>query len=151
MKSIGPALCFVAFCAVSLGAQSTAQTTQTERKSKIEVKGGKDLTVTGCVEPSAGDSGFMLTHAADKTGALHSYMLVSDDPDLAKHVGHRVQISGKAADQGDATIKTETKTKRKMDAGDDKETHSKSEVRGDLRGVPYLSVKSVKMIAAACP
>jgi hypothetical protein len=151
MKPLGPALCFVALCAAAVGAQTTAQTTETENKSKIAVKGGKDVLVTGCLEPSAGNGGFMLTHAADKTGALHSYMLVSDDADLAKHVGHRVQISGRAADQGDATIKTETKTKRKTESGDDKETHSKSEVRGDLTGVPFLSVKSVKMIAAACP
>jgi hypothetical protein len=151
MKSIGPALCFVAICAAALGAQTTAQTTETETKSKVAVKGGKDLLVTGCVEPTAGASGFMLTHAADKNGALHSYMLVSDDDDLSKHVGHRVQVSGRAADQGDATLKTETKSKKKMESGDNKETHSKSEVRGDLSGLPFLSVKSVKMIAAACP
>jgi hypothetical protein len=151
MKTICAAVSLVFACAAAVAAQTTAQSTQTESKSKIEVKGGKDLTLTGCIEPSAGDSGFMLTHAADKTGALHSYMLVSDDADLAKHVGHRVQISGRAADQGDATIRTQTTTKRKRDPGDDKETHSKSEVRGDLTGVPFLSVKSVKMIAAACP
>jgi hypothetical protein len=151
MKPLGPALCFVALCAAAVGAQTTAQTTETENKSKIAVKGGKDIEVTGCIEPSAADSRYMLTHVADKTGARHSYMLVSDEADLSKHVGHRVQISGRAADQGDATIKMETTTKRKTDSGDDKETHSKSEVRGDLSGVPFLSVKSVKMIAAACP
>jgi hypothetical protein len=149
MKSIGPALCFLCIGAAALGAQT--QTNERETKSKIAVKGGKDVLVTGCIEPSSGDNGYMLTHAADKNGALHSYMLVSDDGDLSKHVGHRVQISGKAADQGDATIKTETKTKTKAEPGDDRERHSKSEVRGDLAGVPFLSVKSVKMIAAACP
>jgi hypothetical protein len=151
MKPIVPALCFVVIGVTALGAQSTAQTTATETKSKIAVKGGKDVLVTGCVEPTTSGSGYMLTNAADKSGALHSYMLVTDDADLSKHVGHRVQISGKAADQGDATVKTETKTKKKMEPGDDKETHSKSEVRGDLSGVPFLSVKSVKMIAASCP
>ena len=147
MKSIVPVLCFVAICAAPLG----AQTTQTESKSKIAIKGGKDVLVTGCVEPLASGDGYMLTNVADKTGALHSYMLVSDDDDLSKHVGHRVQISGKAADQGDATVKSETKTTQKVEHGDDKETHHKSEVRGDLAGVPFLGVKSVKMIAASCP
>jgi hypothetical protein len=147
MKSIGPALCLSVMCAAALG----AQTTETETKSKIAVKDGKDVQVTGCIEPTAGGTGFMLTNAADKTGALHSYMLVSDEIDLSKHVGQRVQISGKAADRGDAKIKTETKTKTKVESGDDKETRSKSEVRGNLSGMPFLGVKSVKMIAAACP
>jgi hypothetical protein len=149
MKSLGAAFCFVCIGAVGLGAQATAQTSETETKSKIAVKGGKEVTVTGCIEPSASE-GFMLTHVADKSGALHSYMLVSEENDLSKHVGHRVQISGRAADQGDATIKTETTTKKKLEPGDSKETHHKSEVRGDLAGVPFLSVDSVKMIAAAC-
>jgi hypothetical protein len=92
----------------------------------------------------------MLTNVADTTGALHSYVLVSDDTDLSKHVGHRVQIDGKAADRGDGKIKTETKTKMKVD-GDDKETKAKSEVKGDLAGLPYLGVKSLKMVAASCP
>jgi hypothetical protein len=147
MKSIGPALCLSAMCAAALG----AQTAETQTKSKIAVKDGKDVQVTGCIEPTTGGTGFMLTNVADKTGALHSYMLTSDEIDLSKHVSQRVQINGKAADQGDAKIKTETKTKTKVESGDDKETRSKSEVRGDLSGMPFLGVKSVKMIAASCP
>jgi hypothetical protein len=148
MKTIGTAVCFAAVCAVALG----AQTSQTETKSKIKIKDGKDVLVTGCVEPNATGKSFMLTNVADKTGALHSYMLVSDDnDDLSKHVGHRVQINGKATDKGDAKIETETSTKTKVEHGDDKETHSKSEMKGDLAGMPFLGVKSVKMIAAACP
>jgi hypothetical protein len=146
MKSIGLVFCFVCLCAALLA----AQTSERESKSKIVVKGGKDILVTGCVEPTASGDGYILTNAADKTGALHSYVLVSDDADLSKHVGHRVQINGKAADQGDAKVETETKTKTKAEHGD-KETQHKAEVRGDLAGVPFLGVKSVKMIAAACP
>jgi hypothetical protein len=134
---------------VLTAATMAAQTKEVETKSKVAVKGGDDVLVTGCVEPSA--TGFILTHVADKSGALHSYMLVSDDADLSKHVGHRVQISGKAADRGDATVKTETKTKTKVENGEDKESKSKSEVKGDLARVPFLGVKSVKMIAASCP
>jgi hypothetical protein len=147
MKLVGMALYLATVCSAGLG----AQTSQTETKSRITVKDGKEVTVTGCVEPMASGTGFMLTNVADKTGALHSYMLVSDDADLSKHVGHRVQLSGKVTDRGDAKIEMETKTKTKMEHGDDKETHSKSEVRGDAHGLPYLGVKSVKMIAAVCP
>jgi ribosomal 50S subunit-associated protein YjgA (DUF615 family) len=62
-----------------------------------------------------------------------------------------MQLSGKITDRGDAKIEVETKTKTKVEDGDDKKTHSKSEMKGDMAGVPYLGVKSMKMIAAACP
>jgi len=143
---IAPALCLSMLCAATVGAQSQAESRET--KSKIEVRGGKEVQVTGCIEPTA--KGYMLTKTADKEGALHSYLLVSEDVDLSKHVGHLVQITGNATDRGDAKLKTETKTKTKVEHGDDKETVSKSEVKGDLTGLPFLGVKSVKMIAAAC-
>ena len=95
------AACLAACCAVGVAAQTTEQTT----KSKLSVKDGKDVTVTGCVEPMASGTGYMLTNVADKRGALHSYMLVSDDVDLTKHVGQRVEIKGKATDRGDQRIR----------------------------------------------
>jgi hypothetical protein len=147
MKLIGATLCAVAVCAVGLGAQSSEQTT----KTKITIKDGKEVSVTGCVQAMADGAQYVLTNVADKTGAMHSYILVSEDVDLSKHVGERVVISGKAADRGDGKVETETKTKTKVEHGDDKETHSKAEVSGDLAHMPYLGVKSVKMIAASCP
>jgi hypothetical protein len=147
MKLISATFCIAAICAVGLGAQTSESTT----KTKIEIKNGKDVTVTGCVKPGATGTEYMLTNVADNTGALHSYILVSDDDNLSKHVGHRVQIEGKAADRGDGKVKTETKTTMKVEHGDDKETKAKSEVKGDLAGLPYLGVKSLKMIAASCP
>jgi len=146
MKFIG-AVALSAACAVGLNAQTTEQKT----KSKITVKDGKEVTVTGCVQPTASGTGFMLTDAADKSGRVHSYMLVSDDADLSKHVGHRVEIKGKATDRGEAKIKTESETKTKVEHGDDKETRGKTELKGDLSGLPFLGVKEVRMIAAACP
>jgi hypothetical protein len=142
---------FEVFCtvmvvsAIGLG----AQTSQTDTKSTVTVKDGKSVTVTGCVAPTSGGTGFMLTNVADKSGALHNYMLVSDDKDLAKHVGHRVRIEGKATDRGDGKVEIETKTKTKVEDGDDKKTTSKAEIEGN--GPSYLGVRSVKMIAAVCP
>jgi hypothetical protein len=146
MKLICTAICLVGL-ATSLG----AQTTRTETKSKVSVKSGDSVRVTGCVEPRADGSGFMLTNVADKTGALHNYILVSDDGDLPKHVGHRVQISGRVTDRGDGKVKTETTTKTKVEHGDDRETTRKSEFKGDASVLPYLGVSSLKMIAAVCP
>jgi len=135
--------CFVAAGAVALGAQSDG----TRTKTKVEVKDGKDVKVTGCVEAHA-LGGYILTNVADKSGALHRYMLVSDSENFAKQVGHRVQIEGKATDRdhGKVEITSESKT-----PGVEQDTHTKFEANGDLSGMPYLGVEHMKMIAASCP
>jgi hypothetical protein len=100
MKLIGVLLCVTATAVCS--ANLYAQTSETEMKSKITIKQGKVVTVTGCVAPAARGAGYILTNVADKKGALPDYVLVSDGNDLAKHVGDRVQLHGKVTDQGDA-------------------------------------------------
>jgi hypothetical protein len=139
MMKIPTLTCVLAVAgAISLGAQSSETTT----KTKIDVKDGKDVKVTGCVEAGAG-SGYVLTNVADKGGALHSYTLVSDGDDFSKVVGQRVQIEGTVADRSHG--KVEIKTETKVD-GPGKDTHSKVEGSG-----PYLGVKHLKKIAASCP
>ena len=138
MKLTTLTCCFAIAGAVTLGAQSSETTTTT----KIEVKNGKDVKVTGCVEAGA-QGGYVLTNVANKRGALHDYMLVSDNDDFSKVVGHRVRIEGKAADRDRGTV--EIKTETKVD-GPARDTHSKVEERA-----PYLGVKHMKMYAASCP
>ena len=133
--------------ACSLGA---AQDLEKKTQTKLSVEDGRDITVTGCVERNV-DGGYLLTHAANKEGMLGSYVLASGDDDLKDRVGDRVEIKGKAADQGDGRIKVETKIESKAADGDKKKTTTKSEVKGDLSGLPFLGVKSVKTIARACP
>lgn len=130
--------CLAVAGAVALGAQSSETTT----KTKIEVENGKKMKVAGCVEKDA-EGAFVLTQVTDKTGSLHRYMLVSDDEDFSKAVGHRVQIEGIAADRhhGKVEIKTETKVEGPVEG-----TQSKTEGPG-----PYLGVKNMKMIAGSCP
>jgi len=138
MMKLTSLTCMLALAgAVSVGAQSSESTT----KTKIDVKDGKDMKVTGCVASEG--AGYVLTNVADKDGSLHSYMLVSDGEDFSKLVGQRVQIEGTVADShhGKVEIKTETKVE-----GPGKDTHSKVEGKG-----PYLGVKHLKKIAASCP
>jgi hypothetical protein len=144
MKRTFQALCAViAVSTVGLA----AQTSQVEKKSTVKVKDGESVKVTGCVAPLSSGQGFMLTNVADKTGALHDYILVSDEVDFSKHVGHRVQIEGKATDRKDGKVEVETETKTKVE-GDERERKSTSRIEGTS---PYLGVHSLKMIAAACP
>jgi len=132
--------CLAVAGAVTLVAQSSTTTT----KTKIEVKDGKDMKVTGCVvaDPSGGGR-YVLTHVTDKGGALHRYNLVSDTEDFSMVIGHRVQIEGKVADRehGKVEIKSETKID-----GPGKDTSSEAEGSG-----PFLGVKHMKTIAASCP
>ena len=130
--------CLAVAGAMTLGAQSSEKTT----KTKIEIKDGKDIKVTGCVAAGR-NGGYMLTNVAGKTGDLHEYVLVSDDDNFAKQVGHRVEIEGKAGDRdhGKVEIKTETKVD-----GPAKDTHAETEFKG-----AYLGVKHMTMIAAVCP
>lgn len=136
-------------------AVGAAQAQDNKSKTRIIVEDGKTITVTGCVQRSH-EGGYMLTNVAGKDGAIGSYLLAASDDekdldDLKKHLGHRLEISGKAADRGDGKIKVETKSEmRKADGGKAK-SESKSEVKGDLEGLPYLGVKSFRMIATACP
>jgi hypothetical protein len=146
MLKLGYSLSAV-LAACSLGA---AQELEKKTQTKVSVQDGREISVTGCIERNA-DGGYMLTHAANKEGRLGSYLLASDDDDLKDHVGHRVEIKGKAADQGEGRIKVETKNESKVGDGDRSKTTSKAEVKGDLSGLPYLGVKSVKMLARACP
>ena len=130
----------------------TVVAAQNASKSKITIKDGKEVSVTGCIATSPGgrDAGYILTNVADKKGTLPDYTLVGkDNDDFEKHVGHRVEIDGLAADRG-GKVEVETKTKTKMEHGHDQESHTKSTMKGDMPGMTYLSVKSLRMIAAVC-
>jgi len=146
---------FFALAALLLCGSAVAQDGDHKSKSRVIVEDGKTMTVTGCLERSRDGSGYTLTNAAGKDGAIGSYLLAmsndeKDLDDLDKHVGHRVEISGKAADQGNGKIKVETTNEVRKGDGKAK-TESKSEVKGDLSGLPYLGIKSLRMIATVCP
>ena len=140
MKTLTIATCALAVTgAITLG----AQTSETTTKTKIEVKNGKDVKVTGCVE-SLPNGGYALTDVSAKHEheSLHRYVLVSDD-DFSKVLGQRVQIEGTLADRSDGKVEIKTQTKAE---GDAKDTHAKVEASG-----PYLGVKKMKRTEGTCP
>jgi hypothetical protein len=135
--------------ALSATALVSAQDVERKSKTKITVEDGKDVTLTGCVARSA-EGGFVLTHAAGKEGAAGTYVLAADEGDLEDHVGHRVEVKGKAADKGDGKVKIESKSQVES-GGDTRKRESKTSVEGDLQGLPFLGVKSIKTLATVCP
>ncbi len=116
-------------------------------RTKVIVEDGKEITVTGCIERNA-DGGYTITHATGKEGVVGSYILArldgSDDElsGLKDHVGHRMELKGKAADRGEGKLRIQTENKR---------TETRAEVKGDLVGLPFLGVKSTRMLASVCP
>jgi hypothetical protein len=140
-------LSFFAVAALLICGSAVAQD---HKDTRITVQDGKEMTVTGCLARTA-EGGYSLTSVAGKDGAVGSYVLAAskkedDLDDLDKHIGHRLEIDGKAADKGSGKLTVETKNDGKKG-----KTETKSEVKGDLSGLPYLGVKSFRMLATVCP
>jgi len=61
-----------------------------------------------------------------------------------------VEIRGKATDVGDeGKVEVTTKTKVEREHGDDTHTKAKTQIEGTT-DVPFLGVKSVKMLRDTC-
>jgi hypothetical protein len=134
---------------LAAGAAST-QSTKVKSETRIEVKDGKEVKLTGCLARSASGTAYLLNDVEGRDVASRSYVLVGD-VDLDSHIGHLVEVKGRASDAGDdAKIEVKTKTRIERDDADDKETESKTTLEGDLAGLPYLGVKSVKMVRSSC-
>jgi hypothetical protein len=85
------AIGLAALCAAGLTRQT--QETQTTTKTKIEIKGGKDVSVIGCLERrSNGD--YVLTDVRDNCRLERSRYVLVTSQDLSKNVGERVAIKG---------------------------------------------------------
>jgi hypothetical protein len=148
-------ICAVVVAGFGAGATALAQdaTKDSKTKTRITVEDGKDVTVTGCVARSS-EGSFTLNHGAGKGGAVGSYVLLAEGDeldDLKDHVGHRVEVKGKAADMGDGRLKIKSESEVRTSEGDRKKRESTTSVKGDLEGLPYLGVKSVRMLASVCP
>src|SRR5262245_35782223 len=116
MKALYVTMALFAGLTLPLAAQD--QKIETSSKTKVTVRDGKDVMLTGCIQRSAGGM-LTLTNVAGKDGALGSYFLVAgDDKDLNEYVGHRVEVQGKAADQGGGKVRVETETEVKPENGE---------------------------------
>ena len=139
--AFGLAVC----CAAGLAAQS--QETQTTTKTKVEMKGGKSVTVIGCVERRSG--GYVLTEGRANSIEHARYALISDK-DLSKYVGERVEIKGKTVTNREGKIAFESKTKTEVENGKDRETKTKTEGTTGIFDIPYLGVRSMKTLSSSC-
>jgi len=142
--ALGSALALAASVGLS------AQQSTVKEKTTVDVKDGKDVKVTGCVERAASGPGFVLSRVESGGTPTPFYVLVGEDGTLANHVGHLVEIKGKATDVGDdGKVDVTTKTKVEREHGDDSHTKTKTRIEG-ATDVPFLGVKSVKMLRETC-
>src|SRR5258706_3160456 len=120
-------------CAVAalVGATPSAQVETKTDTTRVKVKDGKDVQMTGCVEVSAsGPAAYMLTNAmmnGKNGGTVHNYYLVGDTGSLKNHVGHMMEIKGKAVDRGDGKLVVESKTKVEREHADDSKSKGETE------------------------
>ncbi len=136
-KPVIAALMSVATCV----AIASGQTAERKEKTKIEVKDGKEVTLTGCLEKSSGVTDYALT---DEIGRLKYAVVTSDN--LDKYVDRRVEIKGRAADRGDGKVKVE----RKVEGTSGDASEAKVEAKGDTTLLPYLGLKSIKTVGSTC-
>ena len=144
-RSSAVAIGLAVICAAALTAQT--QETKTTTKTKIEVKGGKDVTVVGCLDRGV-NGDYLLTKVRAKRSDPSQYSLVTTE-DLSKHVGERIEIHGKVVSKGNGTVSIESKTKIEVEHGKDSETQAKTEGAADLK-VPFLGVVSTRTLGATC-
>jgi len=136
-----------AMCAAGLTAQT--QETKTTTNTKIEIKGGKDVRVTGCLERRT-NGDYILTEAREnRRQELSRYALVTSE-DLSRHVGERVEIQGKRVANGDGKVSIESKTKTEVENGKDHESKTKTEGTSGALDMPFLGVKSMKTVSSYC-
>jgi hypothetical protein len=139
--------------ALTVGAE--AQNIKTTTETKVKVEDGKDVKVVGCVERTADKEGFLLSNLSGDAEKHRTYLLILDDgdefDDLRKHIGHKVEIKGKAVDHDQGEVEITSNTKREVDSGPDQKREVKTEIKGTHAGSPYLGVENIKMISMTCP
>src|SRR3954462_14803078 len=132
--------CFLGMaCIAALGAQASETTTTTN----ITMRGGKGVTLKGCVEADP-DGGYLLTHVADKDGQTYSYVLVTTNTFFATHVGQRVEVEGKLGDRkhGHVDVVTDTNT-------DGQKAHFETDARTNAFALRYLGPDHMKTLPAS--
>lgn len=141
------AIGLAAVCAAGLSAQMPD--TKTTTTTTIEIKGGKDVTVNGCLERRP-NGDYMLTGVNDpRLVEPVRYALVTSE-DLSKRIGERVEVQGRAVTDGDGSVSVESKTTVQVPNAKDLETKSKTQGTSGTIGMAFLGVGSMKTIAASC-
>jgi hypothetical protein len=141
------AIGLAAMCAAGLTAQT--QETKTTTNTKIELKGGKDVTLIGCLDRNSNGDYLLTRVPTNRRKEASQYTLITSE-DLSKHVGERIEIRGKVVVNGNGTVSVESTTKTEVDNGTDRETKAKTEGAIGALDMPFLGVTSTKTLGSLC-
>jgi hypothetical protein len=145
IRSTAVAIGLAAMCAAGL----TAQSQQTTTKTKTEIKGGKNVTLIGCLERRS-EGGFILTEVRENSRNEHSRYALISSKDLSRHVGERVEVKGKAVVNGDGRLSVESRTRTEVENGKDQESKTRIEGTSGAFDMPSFGVREMKKISSSC-
>jgi len=117
--------------------------------AKLDPASSSTASTAAGTSTTAGTSGTTASPAGTTAGGMNAgaSLVLTGDSDLEKHVGHRIQVSGKSAWDG-SMDHGRTSTGTAGTAGST--TEARPGAAAGTADQPRLDVKSVKMIAASC-
>lgn len=142
--------------ALSVFATASAQQTNTAAKKDDD---RKPITVVGCLQAGAQANQFVLATTADPlakgiavatSGAVPNVTYVlSGGSNLAAHVGHRVEISGRTSGKAQRAVSTDSSSTKRVDVPDkpDPKVETKERATIEMRD---LQIESMKMVSTSC-
>jgi hypothetical protein len=140
---------------LSVSTTAIAQQGNTAAKKDDDLK---PVTVVGCLQVGAQPNQFVLAATADSmakgvavatSGAVPNvtYML-SGGTNLAAHVGHRVEISGRTSGDAQKAVSTDSSVKReRVPDKPDPKVETKEKATIEMRD---LQIESLKMVSTNC-
>ena len=144
---------------VSLSVSATAFADQAANTAPKKDDDRKPVTVVGCLQNGAQANQFVLAATSDPlakgvavatSGSVPNVTyLLSGGTNLAAHVGHRVEISGRTTGKAQKAVSTdESATKRvEIPGKPDPKVETKERATIEMRD---LQIESLKMVSTSC-
>ena len=152
----------MAVVAVSVMALAGGAVAQTRDKTKTSQPAGREMTVIGCLTQGSQPNTFHLTNRPDKLASelavgtkgevpTVTYELVGGS-DLAAHLGHKMEVTGRLDPNVRADAEHEKRTTSTTESSSDKNApKTKVETTEDVEiTVRRLHVKNAKMVSKDC-
>jgi hypothetical protein len=129
----------------------TAQTKETKATTdtRVEVKHGKDVIVTGCVQRLVSGDYALTGIRENGRDAATEFVLVGHD-DLFKHVGQRVEIRGQVVTSGEGIGSTESQENSPTDSDTALQTRTTGEGTTGAVDRAVLGVSAIKSRSSTC-
>ena len=145
----------LALSALSVSATAIAQQTSPSAKKDDD---RKPLTVIGCLQTGAQANQFVLAATADPiakgvavatSGSVPNVTYVlSGGTNLAEHVGHRVEVTGRTSGRAQKAESVDSSVKReRVPDKPDPKVETKEKATIEMRD---LQIESLKMVSTSC-